>query len=138
MFSPGAHGNCTENGSVPFGAAGVFVEVETAPSAASAYAYLAVYGAPSGLQARFTVKGGQLQLLPATAAYDPSAMKWLRLRPDPTGIVGDYSADATVWTHFAVVSGAAPAMVRIDLGAGTDNAEMSPGVATFSHLDVCP
>ena len=70
--------------------------------------------------------------------YDAIAMRWWRLRPVSTGIVGEYSPDGHVWTLLGSLTGTTPTGIRIDIGAGTDLQEASPGTGAFRHLDICP
>jgi hypothetical protein len=136
----GTHGGCAENGSMQFGPHGLFIEVTSVVTGQTAYTNLNAYAAPSGLNSTLVAKGGVLSLLGSSAQipYDPTAMRWWRLRPTASGVIGEYSADALSWTMLGVVPGQPPAMIRLDFGAGTDNPEPTPGTAVFHNLDICP
>jgi hypothetical protein len=134
------HGGCAESGSMKFGPHGLFIEVTSVVAGQTAYTNLNAYAAPSGLSSTLVAKGGVLYLLGSSAqiTYDATAMRWWRLRPTSSGVVGEYSADAQSWTMLGLVPGQPPDMIRLDFGAGTDNPEPTPGTAVFRNLDTCP
>lgn len=139
-----SHGGCTQGGSMPFDAAGIFVEVAQTLAGATSYTNLNAYNADAGISGRLVVKDGSFALIDGantpivSATYNATAMRWWRLRPDAAGVIADVSPDGTTWTRFGLAPGAPPAAIVIDLGAGTDVAESNPGMAEFRNLDICP
>jgi hypothetical protein len=133
-----SHGGCTDPGANAFGA-GVFVEITSVAGGTTGYTNLNAY-AVSGVSGQLVIKGGLLSMATplVSVTYDPVAMRWLRLRPTSQGVEGDYSADGVHWTVLATNTGAAPAMIKLDFGAGTDVGETLAGHATFQNLNVCP
>jgi hypothetical protein len=144
--------DCYATQPVAFPTDGVFV---AAPSpiggspgdTSTEYTYFHAYSSNGAAetQASFVVKAGDLSLRDdntqtniVNLTYD-SAMLWWRLRPDPAGgVAGDISADGMTWTKIGVVTGTAPAMIYVDIGAGADGAITTPATAKLSSLDICP
>lgn len=70
--------------------------------------------------------------------YDPAAMRWWRIRPEPdsTRYVGEYSAEARHWTALGAWDMDAPATYQVELSVG-----LAGGDGRYGELDnfnVCP
>jgi hypothetical protein len=139
-------GGCTaanSDASTAFGSAGEFVEVAMALTGGPAYTALNAYPTNTGVSSTLDISGGFLKLLSGANSivaetYEPTSMRWLRLRPVVTGVEGDISADGVTWSAFGVVTGEPPAEILINFGAGTTSGVASPGTAVFENLDTCP
>ena len=135
------HGGCIQIGLAAWGPEGVFVNVDQ--TMAGGYTALAAYVA-SGTSSTIVVENGNIILrvpggaLAVSKVYEPTEMRWWRLRPVTGGIVGETSADALTWNMIGTIPGTPPAMIRIDLSAGTTGIVTGAGTAVFDNLNVCP
>jgi hypothetical protein len=75
------------------------------------------------------------------ATYDPTAMRFLRIRPDAamTSFVGEVSPDAAHWTAIADTGNMVPVPTTVTLTLVAGNDSTGDGsTAQFSHLNECP
>ncbi len=142
--SPVTHGGCFATGLSAFGPSGLFISVESVAAGLSSYTALTAYVA-SGTPSAIVMRNGTISVVnPATLVaagswpYVAATMKWWRLRPVATGIVGEVSANALTWTPIGTITGPVPTQIRIDISAGNSAEEQNAGEAVFDNLDVCP
>ena len=75
----------------------------------------------------------------AETTYDPTAMRWWRLRPEAGVIVGEYSADGRQWTRFGESVTAPPSTsMSVSLNAGNFQTIAAAQSAEFDNFNVCP
>ncbi len=128
---------CTEVAFVSF-ASGVFVEVGDAPaSITTTFAVTNASNAMLGVE----VGGGMIEYSiggasPVDVPYDPVAMRWWRLRPDPVGstTLFETAPDGLTWTARA-----SEPVIYTMVHAGVGMAGVGPGTSVhFAGIDVCP
>lgn len=137
------HGGCIQIGTAAWGPEGAFIRVEQALAGLGSYTALTAYVA-SGTPATIVVENGTLivrapgGMTVASKVYDAQQMQWWRLRPVAGGVIGETSPDALTWNAIGMVPGPPPAMIRIDISAGTSGVQAAAGTAVFDNLNVCP
>lgn len=73
-----------------------------------------------------------------SVTYDPTTMRWLRLRPSGNVVTGDISPDGLSWTELARTAPATiPAKVLLQIAAGTFQ-DPTQGVTGVRNLNSCP
>jgi hypothetical protein len=134
-----AKGGCTR-ASVPFGAAGVFVEVSQVTPNATTYISLTGTSMLSIL-----VSGSEISpvesgsMMVPIIPYDPVAHRWWRIRPNGAHAIFEGSPDGRTWnTLYVGTTASVPATVTVEFGAQTATAVPMPGAAKFESIDVCP
>ncbi|MEO6774344.1 MAG: hypothetical protein ABI467_15215 [Kofleriaceae bacterium] len=144
-ISPDANAQTTVGcmrASASFGAAGAFVEISQVVPAPGHTALFLTIGARTlsmATQPPFLVysdsSGGTV-----TKGYDPLAMRWWRIRPDPTtsGAIAETSADGRQWTMFATTSIPPATTATLAVFVQTESTNATPGTATIEGIDVCP
>ena len=135
----GSVGGCvTPQNNYSFGR-GVTVRVNEVLQGAGAYTIMQVHGA----DLQMDVIGGALQLENAsgTSAYASTAyssiMKWWRIRPSGSSMIGEYSTDGVSWTLLATRAVAPPLQIGVEIAAGSNNGG-NVGQAAFDQLMICP
>jgi hypothetical protein len=123
-----------------FGNAGAFVEVSQAdPSPGETVLLIQIGAQTTGITvtppfiAYFDPSGNTV-----TTAYDPTAMRWWRLRPVGGGLFAETSPDGKTWTRFASSSPGITGTGTVAIFVQTDNTNTAPGTAKIEGIDVCP
>jgi hypothetical protein len=146
--SGNSYGGCLSDGNADFTRGAMFEVLSTTePSAQSAYTVAWAYAVGGGMDLLFLEDKGELQahigpagsMLIGALPYDSTTQRYWRWRGSGNDVVAEVSPDATTWTQLArqTVSELPPS-VRMNLGAGTNNAEAAPGTARFGGFNVCP
>jgi hypothetical protein len=140
-------GGCLSHEGVDF-AGGIFAEVSQAlpADAPSAYTVLALYNAVEGgapFAMSMNAHAGTLSAYlddvnRKDAPYDPQAMRWWRIRPAGGDILFETAPDGRLWTLFVAAPSPAMAAAVVSVGAGTNEAEVSPGTARIEGVNACP
>ena len=132
-----ARGGCRRTGAA-LTAAGVFVEISRVLDQGNTEFVAAAGGASFAMSISsntiaFTQNGDAM-----TRAYDPVAMRWLRMRPSGGKLVFETSRDAHTWTIQRTSTVAVPTMADVTIDAVTPAVVVMPGFAQFEGVDVCP
>jgi hypothetical protein len=145
---------CMGDAAMPFDEQGYFVEVDQVMQTPNAFTALMVRDMAGNTRISISegtglldfrmwaMPGSEMSLLVEKPIYKPTAMKFWRLRADPTTMetVAEYSADASRWTELGRTPTRYMTNVYLVLLAGllTGTPAPDPDTATFSHLNVCP
>lgn len=136
-------GGCVSGDPIEFIDGGVFVEVLAVLPPGHGFVSLTVQGGPT--QPSITARDGELRLtvpgdVIAAMPYDPTAMRWWRLRPDRASrsTVAEFATDGSHWQRLGALDVPPEPQIILELSAGTDAAEAAPATARAAHLDVCP
>jgi hypothetical protein len=132
------NGGCV-HAAVPFAAAGTLAEVERTVDGPAGRTRLELDGAGTSIGN----EGGMLvaranDAVVTSVAYDATAMRWWRMRPDGGGVLFETSADGQAWTLRASSPLAPPASAPIRVVGATVAAVASPGSARFLSVNLCP
>jgi len=145
VITPAAQVNsiagCTSLTDRPFGS-GVTVAVTDIVRGLDTYTALQLHG--PDVQINATDNDHYLHFQRSTGVdlstpvkYDPT-LKWWRIRPVGTDmIVGEYSMDGKIFFPLGSVAMTVPAVIGVELEAGTNQATVS-GTGTFEQLLICP
>jgi len=131
---------CKKNTSLPFGK-GVTAVVPEVVRGAGAYTVLQIHDANLQILAsgednklRFQTSASADIGTPVTYA---ATMKWWRIRPGASAIVGEYSTDGTNWIMLGSQITTVPTLIGIEITVGAGNSP-SMGTGTFDELTLCP
>jgi hypothetical protein len=135
---PMSGGGCSADDTIPFERQGVFLEVSHAPSNGEFALNLNTSIVTLG------VVGGQMLVLDGATAsgtgftvpYRAEDMRWWRVRPVDTGVLGEVSPDGVVWTEIGILDITIPSDVSIELTTSTMATD--PDAADLASLGVCP
>jgi hypothetical protein len=142
-ITPNANANAMAGCARPssaFGAAGAFVEVSQAAPSPSQTVLVVQVGAKT---AGITVQPPFIVYLDPNAntvmtSYDPTAMRWWRLRPVGGAMYAEASPDGLTWTRFASSSGGFTGTGTVAIYVQSDSTNPAPGTAKVEGIDVCP
>ncbi|HEY6035445.1 MAG TPA: hypothetical protein VIV58_14330 [Kofleriaceae bacterium] len=123
-----------------FGEAGAFVEVSQVLPAPGQTALLVEVGTQ---MAAIIVTPPFIAFFDPSAntvmtSYDPTAMRWWRIRPVTSGLYAETSPDGKTWTRFASTSGMVGGTGIVAIFGQTDTTNAAPGTAKIEGIDVCP
>ncbi|HUS69121.1 MAG TPA: hypothetical protein VMZ28_31510 [Kofleriaceae bacterium] len=140
-------GGCVTHEGVDF-AAGVFTEVSQvlpadAPSAYTSFNLYSTVVGTSPFALSMTVHAGTLtayldDVNRQDVTYDPQLMRWWRVRPAGDDILFETAPDGLEWSLLVAVPSPPFDLPVVNVGAGTSDAEASPGSARFEGVNVCP
>jgi hypothetical protein len=132
-------GGCASKGAVAFGAGGVAVEVSDVLSGNQGeYTELHLYE-PDLNAVSIGVTNNILGAGAVNLLYDPTAMRWWRLRPVGNAIEAAYTADGENYMPFSTIPLPPPATFSINLIGGLGGSQTGfGGLAVFRRLLVCP
>ena len=139
----GGNGNCVSRVDAPFGPGGMFIEVAEVMPPAISYTFFKLFWDDREVVLLLDSLGGLVLEHdggrdPIGAAYDPVAMRWWRLRPEPARIVGEVSPEGHTWTELGDVAITPPPRVRVDLHSGTFAASTTRVRTVFAGFNICP
>ena len=135
------YSGCIGRAGVDFADAGIFIEVTKILNTGGGFTVVHAYGIDNSTQAAILASIGDVHMIdtnnnPVGSPTNDPSMKWWRLRPSNSRLVGEVSPDGQVWTLLGSVPDA-PGMVKLDFGAGA-NDKTTMGSARFAKLNVCP
>ncbi|MEP6866087.1 MAG: hypothetical protein ABJE66_36040 [Deltaproteobacteria bacterium] len=123
-----------------FGPAGAFVEVSQVLPAPGQTLLLVQIGVKTAAIVvtppflRFVDWNGNTVM----TAYDPTAMRWWRLRPVDGGLYAETSPEGKTWTRIASSSPGVSGSGTVAIYVQTDTTNTAPGTAKVEGIDVCP
>jgi hypothetical protein len=137
-------GGCESTRAVPFQDGGFFLEITQILPPHHGFVEMSAKGNTTEEPAIYA-QDGMLSLRTildtvASRPYDPTAMRWWRLRPDRAAntTVAEYGADGYHWTRLGALALPPEAEIRIEFSAGVDDIDPQPATARVAHLDICP
>jgi hypothetical protein len=148
VLLPDAMGSagCVSQVPFPFGDAGIFIAVDAVGTGPGQYNSLVLFW-DTGLTQPTSIQvqdGGiamvdRARTMLGSGAYDPVAMRWIRLRPsfDRTEVIGETSPDGIAWKELGHEPRTAPATIRAQLQSGS-NSVTSATAMRVASFDVCP
>ncbi len=136
---------CESTGTETFDSLGFFVEVDQVLATPGGYTSLMIRDNTTW-KLSIEHSNTQLSFLENSAThlndlpYDAQAMKFWRLRADPTSgnTVAEFSSDAIAWNELGRTTDFFSRSVYLELLAGQAGTPLGTDTAVFSHLDVCP
>jgi hypothetical protein len=132
-----ARGGCRRI-ATPLTAAGVFVEISRVLDQGNTEFIAAASGATFAMTINASTIAFTQDMDAMTRAYDPGAMRWLRMRPSAGKLVFETSHDGHTWTIQRTSTIAVPTMADVTIEAVTPSVVVMPGFAQFEGIDVCP
>lgn len=140
--SANTNNGCTRINAV-YGPAGVFIEMsQVASSPGQTLMLVSTAGSTWGFEVN--ALGANMLSYVDTAIgvveqpYNPTADRWLRVRPVGGTTRAETSADGVHWTTFANSSLLPMSPANIDIYVQTDNTDTTPGMTVIEGIDVCP
>jgi hypothetical protein len=141
-------GGCLASNPIAFDEGGIFLEVPAVMPIDHGFVQISAQG--GSYFPAITAKDDRLELSVAghsiaALPYDPTAMRWWRLRPahaaDTTvadTTVAEYAADGFHWMPLGVTDIPPEPRITVQLNVGVDMVDRQPTTARIAHLGVCP
>jgi hypothetical protein len=135
----GAQGSCLRN-DTPFGAGGAILEVSQVVAGAEGLTAMQVGGGSNVFE--ISVRNGTLIAedgagVVSMVQYNPTLMRWWRMRPLNSGVVYEHSPNGVTWAAWGMSTRAPSTAYPFRIIGGTLLGQAAPGFAQIESVNLC-